>query len=167
MPRLVKSKAVICECGRPALYYSRLKRRYRGGRADHPLCRQCWREAKAQGAVARAPIPAKRRRERRSARVRDRDFLAYVHTVPCVLAGDHGPFPCSGRIEASHGWRRPLGRKDNDDTCVPLCFMHARQWDNDNGYFKGWTRDQRRDWHDEHNARIKANRLAAIVAVEG
>ena len=32
----------LCDCGRPALYWSRARRRFRW-MPDHPLCRPCWR----------------------------------------------------------------------------------------------------------------------------
>ena len=40
--QLVLKHRRLCDCGRPALYWSRARRRFRW-MPDHPLCRACWR----------------------------------------------------------------------------------------------------------------------------
>ena len=72
----------------------------------------------------------RRRREtvRRSGRVRDTAFLAWVHTQRCMAAELLGPgHVCEGPIEADHAGARPLGRKADDATSIPLCLRAHRE----------------------------------------
>jgi len=58
---------------------------------------------------------------RRSGRVRDREYLEVVRGMPCCLRvlGE-----CNGDVQAHHAGKRPMGRKADDDTAVPLCSWH-------------------------------------------
>lgn len=94
----------------------------------------------------------KQRREkpRRSGRVRNPAFMAWVRRQPCAVrieAPDPNRLtPCTGRLESDHqGWR-PKGRKSNDDECVPMCKKHhaerTAQW----GCFRELDQEQLRAW---------------------
>ncbi len=89
--------------------------------------------------------PTKRSKPRRSGRVIDKAYLAWVRTQPCVHSGPD----CHGRVEASHLGERPFGRKADDDTAVPHCSNHHEQWTgkvNARGFCEGWSRQERRDY---------------------
>ncbi len=47
---LVTRNRRACDCGRPALYWSRARRRFRW-MPDHPLCRPCWRSLDTRARV--------------------------------------------------------------------------------------------------------------------
>lgn len=69
----------------------------------------------------RTRLRPRRATQRRSERVRDRAYMAWVRERPCVLVGTG---ECAGRTEAHHAGGRPLGRKADDDTTIPLCRHH-------------------------------------------
>jgi hypothetical protein len=66
-------------------------------------------------------IKAKRSTPRRSGRVRDRRYLLAVKELPCCLAL---LMNCDGPVHAHHAGARPLGRKADDSTAIPLCAAH-------------------------------------------
>ncbi len=82
-----------------------------------------------QRELARAPaparIPARRAKPRRSERVRDAAYLAFVRTLPCA-AGAVGHALCWGAVDPHHAGCHPLGRKADDTTAIPLCRGHHR-----------------------------------------
>lgn len=90
-------------------------------------------------------LPQKRSKPRRSERVRDRDFLSWIHSQPCCAQGIPGHV-CAGRIEADHAGQRPLGRKADDDTCIAICSQGHRERTDFSGPFKHWSRDEMRAW---------------------
>lgn len=104
--------------------------------------------------MKRTPLIRKtpmRRRARMAAgaksayRLRPRDFayMAWVRRQPCC-ARDLGG--CSGRVEADHAGSRGLGRKADDDTCIPLCHAHHVQRGSFSGPFRTWDQVQMRGW---------------------
>ena len=51
---------------------------------------------------------------------RDRLYLAWIRTLPCIVCGaDRG-------IEASHTGPHGLGQKSSDYSAIPLCIRHHR-----------------------------------------
>src|SRR4051812_40559530 len=82
----------------------------------------------------------KRATPRRSGRVRDRDYLLAVKTLPCMFATAAWGPPCKGPIEADHAGQRPFGRKCNDDEAVPLCQKHHRERTDYTGPFAGFDK---------------------------
>jgi hypothetical protein len=63
-------------------------------------------------------------------------YLAWVRSRPCIV--DFGYGTCEGRIHAHHAGRKPgVGLKSNDDTAVPLCDKHHREWHGGSGVFRG------------------------------
>lgn len=114
----------------------------------------------------RKALRTRRATERRSGRVRDKAFLAFVHTMPCAARAVPG-HRCQGPIEADHMGERPAGRKANDDTCAALCSLGHRERTDFSGPFKSWTRAQMRAWLDEQIAETHAayqTNLAARAA---
>jgi len=56
---------------------------------------------------------------------------------------------CRGIIEAHHAGRRGVGQKCSDYDTHGFCSLHHLHWHAGIGPFKGWTRQQRREWADE------------------
>lgn len=82
------------------------------------------------------PPKAKRATPRRSERVRDPEFLAWVRTQPCALRDfTDAAGPCRGRVEANHLGKRPYGRKADDTTAAPFCQAHHQDWTDGRGFF--------------------------------
>lgn len=102
----------------------------------------------------------RRSRPRRSDRVRDPAFLAFVHTLCCAASGMSGHI-CEGKIEADHAGTRPLGRKADDDTCIALCSLAHRQRTDFAGPFRSFDKARMRQWLDEQ---IAITRAAYAVA---
>lgn len=63
---------------------------------------------------------------------------------------------CSGPIEADHAGLRPLGRKADDDTCIPLDRQCHRDRTDLTGPFRGWSRAQMRTWLDDQIANTRS-----------
>lgn len=97
--------------------------------------------------------PPKRRRAtpRRSGRVRDEVYLDWIHGEMCRVARQScSSEECDGPIEADHAGRRPMGRKADDSTCIPLCRKHHRERHAMSGYwFRDFDRDDMRRWLDD------------------
>jgi hypothetical protein len=56
---------------------------------------------------------------------RDREYLAWLHTLPCaVFRVDRLFSRCSGRIHAHHAGERGLSQRPADSTAIPLCEAH-------------------------------------------
>lgn len=92
----------------------------------------------------------------------DPAYLARVRLLPCCAPYERvvgGPLRggelkvCSGRIHAHHAGRKPgTGLKANDLTAIPLCAAHHMEWHSGTNTFRGWTKEQRREWSDERIA---------------
>lgn len=91
-------------------------------------------------------LPAKRATPRRSERVADRAYLDAVHRLPCWAYLTIEEHICAGPIEADHAGARPLGRKADDSTCIPLCQLAHRQRTDWTGPWKKWDKAAMRRW---------------------
>jgi hypothetical protein len=109
-------------------------------------------------------VKAKRDTPRRSERVLDRNYVAWVHSQPCCADGLPGHV-CGGRIEADHAGERPLGRKADDDTCIALCSQGHRERTDHCGPFKHFTRAEMRSWLDGQIAAHRAKWHAPIYSL--
>lgn len=107
----------------------------------------------------RTRLATRRPRARRSGRVHNPHFLAFVHTLPCAARSVQG-HRCDGRIEADHAGERPVGRRADDRTCIPLCMLGHRERTDFAGAFRGFDRVHMRGWLDEQIARTQARYLA-------
>ena len=68
---------------------------------------------------------------------------------------------CRGRTEAAHEGRKPgVGMKCPDSETIPLCRRHHGDWTDHVGFFKGWTKAERREWADERIAAATAQYLS-------
>lgn len=88
-------------------------------------------------------------------RERDFDYMMFVKTLPCLIAGLEGAGPCSAVVEADHAGIRGIGQKAPDRTCVPLCSAHHLDRGAHTGYFRNRTKEWAREW-----------RAAAIVKTQ-
>lgn len=96
-----------------------------------------------------------KRKSKYARRERDIDYMLWVKTLPCLLAGLEGAGPCSSVVEADHAGIRGIGQKAPDNTCIPLCSTHHLDRGAHTGYFRfsstgekrtrEWTRKWRED----------------------
>jgi hypothetical protein len=96
----------------------------------------------------------------------NRVFLLFVKQLPCLAEGLYVQHPCGGPTEANHAGRRGVGQKAHDETAIPLCTAHHRQWHDHRGPFRDWTAQRRRDWADGRIEETQAKWRAARVASE-
>ena len=89
-------------------------------------------------------------------RVRDFDFMLWVKTQQCLLAGNYEAGPCSGVVEADHAGLRGIGQKAPDDTCIPLCSGHHLDRHACTGFFRGREKAWKRDWRAEAITKTQA-----------
>jgi hypothetical protein len=108
-------------------------------------------------ARARAPMRQRRDQPRRSGRVRDVPYMVWVKTLACVARGLPGHV-CAGPIEADHAGPRPLGRKADDRTCIPLCQLGHRERTDHTGCFRFMSKAEMRSWLDGQIAATQARR---------
>lgn len=81
------------------------------------------------------------KRPRRIARgLGDPAYLAFVHTLPCVVRSVR----CAGPIHAHHAIHRSQGGKDHD--AVPLCMVHHSDWHTHSGPFFTLSKLERWAW---------------------
>lgn len=117
------------------------------------------------------PISPKRKR---TDTPRDRAWMDAVKQLPCLAIGlvEYATRPyfvnawateCDGPIDPHHaGWNHSKGEgkgtaiKAKDDSCVPLCRRHHQCAETLAGPFRGWTKQQRREWMDEAIAKTRA-----------
>ena len=95
-------------------------------------------------------------------RKHDPQYLSLVHQLPCDAARYvTNAGPCSGGIEADHAGERPVGRKADDDTCIPLCSFHHRCRTDFSGPFKTWRSWEMRAYLDAaiERTRMRVARL--------
>lgn len=90
---------------------------------------------------ARRPGPP-----RRSSRIHDREHMAIVRSLPCILAGYPHAGPCSGPIEVDHLGERGLGQKSSDLEVCAICRGHHRARTDSTGYFANRTKEERARW---------------------
>lgn len=109
----------------------------------------------------KTPLRARRPATRKSGRVRDPGYMQRVRGLRCCAFTLWPWAICDGSVEAHHAGARAAGRKADDDTCIPLCTGHHRQWHAASGVFSGLTRESRSMWASE---RIADTRRALGVA---
>lgn len=93
--------------------------------------------------VRRTRLRSRRATPRRSGRVRDPQYLAWVAGLACS-AYVHGG--CRGRVHAHHAGPRGLGQKCSDRESIPLCGSHHRAWHDGGEPFRSWSPEVRRSW---------------------
>jgi len=76
----------------------------------------------------------------------DRDRLTWLHTLTCCAPGHRDCRP----VEVHHNTQdRALGKKRGHDQGMPLCPQAHRDFHAGAGPFRGWTRQERREWQTE------------------
>ena len=68
-------------------------------------------------------------------------MMLWVKSLGCAA---HALGGCAGPIEADHAGRRGLGRKADDDTCIPLCQLHHHDRHAFAGVFRTWNQPMMR-----------------------
>lgn len=96
--------------------------------------------------------------------------LAWVREQACAIhagwiwqRGDEDVFDeqCQGRTEACHEGRKPgTSMKCPDSETMPMCSRHHRMWTDHTGIFKGWKKQERREWADARIAETTARYLS-------
>ena len=81
------------------------------------------------------------------------EYIDHVRRHRLCCAPDDGR--CMGPVEAHHAGRRGLSQRAHDDTAIPLCTQHHRDYHQAAGPFRAMDRDQRRAWVE---ARIEETR---------
>lgn len=80
----------------------------------------------------------------------DRAYLAAVHKLPCLARELDPTHICRGwgnqLIDAAHLGDRSQNRKADDRTAVALCHHAHMQLHALKGPWKGWTKEQLRQW---------------------
>lgn len=89
-----------------------------------------------------------------ASRVHDTAYLLAVKRLPCMAPG--APDGCRGGVEADHTGSRGIGRKADDDTCIPLCAGHHADRGAFRGPFRGADRAWMRLWIDQAVRRVRA-----------
>jgi hypothetical protein len=84
---------------------------------------------------------------------RDDAFKRFVLTLECCAPKDPR-YPCWGPMTPSHKHEDGKGIKSHDRTLLPKCVGHHGQYEDKSGVFKGFTKQQTRDWHDNESARV-------------
>lgn len=108
----------------------------------------------------RKRISPKRATPRRSSRVRDAAYMAFIRALPCCarIFGD-----CRGSVTAHHAGERGLGMKCSDRETIPLCVAHHTAWHDATEPFSWWGKEMRQIWARVEIARAQAayERMAA------
>lgn len=71
--------------------------------------------------------------------IRDRRYLDWLRTQPCIVSGVCGP-----SVDPAHISTMGKGIKSSDDECLPLLNSHHK-WAHDHGEMTFW-RTQAPDW---------------------
>ena len=111
-----------------------------------------------------------KRKSKYARRGRDIDFMMFVKTLPCLLAGIEGAGPCSGVVEADHaGLDSGLGQKAPDRTCVPMCPAHHLDRHSCSDFFgkredetHEALRQRKREWRRQAIVKTQAEHEATI-----
>lgn len=94
---------------------------------------------------------------RYSDRPRDPAYMSWVRRQRCAVAVElRTPSQCGGPVEAHHAGERGFGKKAPDDTCIPLCMRHHREYHDVLGFFFLLTKAERRTMADEWVRRHRA-----------
>ena len=96
--------------------------------------------------------------------------LGWVVLQPCLLLSHQPNHRCWNRNrlkngelrnEACHEGKTPgMSMRAPDDEAVPMCSKAHGWWTRHRGFFKGWTREQRRAWMDDRIAETQARYLS-------
>ena len=95
----------------------------------------------------RAVLPAPLAFPKPAGRQLDPASREWVLTLACLFAGKHVCVSLQGgRAEGHHAGLRPMNRKADDDTMIPLCSQAHRDYEHGSGVFKDMDKYSRRLW---------------------
>lgn len=78
--------------------------------------------------------------------MRDIEYMAWVRGLGCLF--ELTSYSCDGSIDAHHaGIDKGMGRKSDDNTCIPLCRKHHQDIEQLRGLARGWEKSIRRAFH--------------------
>ena len=78
----------------------------------------------------------------------DPKYQAWLRRQPCS-APHEGLRVCWRRSEVHHATGAGMALKSHDHEAICVCRLHHQNLHDFEGKFKGWTREQRREWHTE------------------
>ena len=103
----------------------------------HAVPKPAPREKKPRKALRRTWMRKKAPRRLKRAGS-DREYLAWLHTQPCVLFPLYPLHECSGGIQASHlRSMTGMGLKEPDRHAIPMCRSLHEAWEQHKGPFRG------------------------------
>ncbi len=111
----------------------------------------------------RTRLNPRRAKPRRSGRALDPGYLEFVRGLPCCAPLNEDD-PCWGPIDPHHAGPHPMGRKADDDTCIPLCRKHHGDVDAFAGPFAGMSRWVRAEFYTREIARVRALFAVEVAA---
>ncbi len=117
---------------------------------------------KSTGTLKRGgALPRKRAKPRRSSRKLDPKYLAFVRTLPCCICCARPP------VDPHHDtYGRGLSQKSDDDRAIPACRLCHGEAQDRKGRFKGWSKEDMREWHERKVQDTRALYRALKVAGE-
>lgn len=113
--------------------------------------------ARSSSKLTRSPMkrgrPGKQPPERR-----DDAYKAWIRAQPCCAPTSEAyPEPCTDwPCDPNHQHGDGKSIKTHDHTCIPLSRICHDGYEAKNGRFKGFTKQQTRDWHAAQAERLRA-----------
>lgn len=103
----------------------------------------------------RPASPKKIAEKRAKLGLADPEYLTWIRRLKCCVC------KILDRLHAHHlkfgrGARRGgMAFKVSDRLCLPMCPRHHRQFHRSEGFFKAWSKDQKREWQEAWIARLQ------------
>lgn len=97
----------------------------------------------------------RRPRKVRPAHLEDKPYREWIATLPCRAPGCTSKPPSHPHHHSLTGLRG-TSQKPPDSYCMTLCFRSHRELHSLSGPFKGWTREQLKQWQDDRVAECRA-----------
>jgi hypothetical protein len=87
----------------------------------------------------------------------DKMYTEWLRSQPCAMEGHS---ECIGAPHVHHATgRKGLGTRNHDQTGVCVCSKHHTERHALSGPFKGWRKQQIRDWEETTAARLRREYL--------
>ena len=88
--------------------------------------------------------PMRRVRKVPHVTLEDKARLEWLHSQPCCAPGHES---CPGPVETHHDTQdRAHGKKAGHERGMPMCHTSHMDFHGNSGPFKGWKREQLREW---------------------
>lgn len=105
--------------------------------------------ARGEPLKRKSPVRRKRSQPRRSERVEDAAYRAYIQAQPCLVVG------CRCQSDWHHYGKHPKGRKCDDRETVPICFHHHIEWFHQHGHLPDMTPEETRELFKREGGRLR------------